>query len=125
MKELRQLSKKELASKNAEEIFCNKCGMSCRSFMGDNYGLIEAKVSGGYASMHLDDGEMHEWRYDHGDEKKGHFEKWAQNPVVKPLIIIQGTDDKPHVVDGHHRAAMAHIKNMKTVPVVYGTRKSK
>src|SRR5665213_337786 len=38
------------------------------------------------------EGEMHEWRYDHGDERAGHFEAWAKNPYPKPLIIIEGTD---------------------------------
>ena len=68
-------------------------------------------------------GELHEWEYDHGDERKGHFEKWAQNPAEKPIIVIEGLDDRDHVVDGHHRCGMAHIKNMKTIPVLYGRRK--
>ena len=70
-------------------------------------------------------GEMTEWEHDHGDEKKGHFEKWAKNPEAKPLIVIEGTDGKDHIIDGHHRCAMAHIQNFKKVPVIYGRRKNK
>lgn len=69
--------------------------------------------------------EMFEWVYDHADEKKGHFERWLKNPSVKPIIIVQGTDDKPHQIDGHHRLALAISKDTKTVPVIYGTRKNK
>ena len=68
-------------------------------------------------------GEMTEWEHDHGDEKKGHFEKWAKNPEVKPIIVVEGTDGKWHVIDGHHRTAMGFIKNMKHVPTIVGKRK--
>lgn len=44
-----------------EEIFCNKCGLSCRSPYGDFYGLIEVEVTGGYNSTHLEDGEVHKF----------------------------------------------------------------
>ena len=72
------------------------------------------------------EGEMHEWRYDHGEhERANHFENWAKNPHKKPVIIIEGTDDRIHQIDGHHRTAMAIIKDMKTVPVIYGRRKTK
>lgn len=37
------------------EIFCNKCGMSCKGHLGGFNGLIEAEVIGGYDSTHLDD----------------------------------------------------------------------
>jgi ribosomal protein S27AE len=70
-------------------------------------------------------GELHEWQYDHGDERKGHFEKWAQNPAHKPVIVIEGLDHDDHIIDGHHRVGMAHIKHMKTIPVLYGRRKLK
>lgn len=69
------------------------------------------------------EGELHEWVYDHGDERKGHFEKWAKDPSAKPIIVIEGTDGRDHIIDGHHRAGKAHIVNMKTVPVIYGRRK--
>src|SRR5665213_418558 len=70
------------------------------------------------------DGEMVEWKHDHGDAKKGHFEKWSKNPKKKPLVVIEGTDGKDHIVDGHHRCAMAHIQDMENVPVIYGRRKT-
>ncbi len=44
-----------------EDVICNKCGGSCKSFMGSYYGLIEAQVSGGYESSHL--GDETEWRF--------------------------------------------------------------
>ena len=69
-------------------------------------------------------GEMSEWVYDHGQERAGHFDRWCENPSVKPLIIVQGTDERPHQIDGHHRLATAIAKGMKTVPAIYGTRKN-
>jgi hypothetical protein len=43
-----------------EDIFCNKCGISCKSEWGNSfYGLIEVVVTGGYESTHL--GDMSEW----------------------------------------------------------------
>lgn len=42
-----------------EDVFCNKCGMSCRGHIGNLNGLIEATVSGGYDSTHLDDGDVY------------------------------------------------------------------
>ena len=71
------------------------------------------------------EGELDEWRYDRGNEKAGHFEAWAKDPNHKPIILVEGTDGKPHVWDGHHRVGMAHIKKMKQIPVLYGTRKKK
>jgi hypothetical protein len=41
------------------DIFCNKCGMSCKGHIGNFNGLIEAKVSGSFDSTHLDDGDMY------------------------------------------------------------------
>lgn len=70
-------------------------------------------------------GEMHEWVYDHGDERKGHFEHWSLHPQEKPIIVVEGLDGKDHIIDGHHRAGMAHIRHMKTIPVIYGRRKMK
>ena len=69
-------------------------------------------------------GELTEWEHDHGDERKGHFEKWSKNPQEKPIIIIEGTDGKDHIIDGHHRCGMAHIRSMSKIPVIYGRRKS-
>lgn len=43
------------------EIFCNKCGLSCRSPEGDFYGLIEQEVVGGFSSTHLKDGDVHKF----------------------------------------------------------------
>jgi hypothetical protein len=42
-----------------EDVFCNKCGSSCKSPQGGMYGLIEATVSGGYESNYLGDGDVH------------------------------------------------------------------
>ncbi len=42
-----------------EDVFCNKCGSSCKSPQGAMYGLIEATVSGGYESNYLGDGDVH------------------------------------------------------------------
>ena len=69
-------------------------------------------------------GEMVEWKHDHGDERKGHFEEWAKHPEKKPIVIIEGSDGELHQVDGHHRTAMAIIKDMDAIPVIYGTRKT-
>lgn len=49
------------------EILCNKCGESCWLFcdtektQGDPYGLINATVSGGYASEALQD--QHKYQF--------------------------------------------------------------
>lgn len=42
-----------------EDIFCNKCGLSCKSPAGDYYGLIEATVTAGFYSTHFEDGDVH------------------------------------------------------------------
>lgn len=62
------LSKDELKSGTKTEVFCNKCGMSCRGHVGNLNGLIEqkvyinevvnVKVHGGYDSTHLKDGDI-------------------------------------------------------------------
>jgi len=70
------------------------------------------------------DGEQSEWEYNHGDERKGHFEKWIHNPNEKPIILMEGTDGRAHIWDGHHRVGMAHKVNMPTVPVLLGRRNS-
>ena len=44
---------------SGQEIFCNKCGMSCRGHIGNFNGLIEAKVVGAYDSTHIDDGDIY------------------------------------------------------------------
>ena len=69
------------------------------------------------------DGELTEWQHDHGEERKGHFERWAEHPEKKPPIVVEGTDSKLHVWDGHHRIGMAHIKDMQKVPIIFGKRK--
>jgi hypothetical protein len=46
-----------------EEIFCNKCGQSCRGanpFENFN-GLIEAEILGGYDSTHIGDGDVYQF----------------------------------------------------------------
>lgn len=47
------------------EVVCNKCGESCRRNNGDlfmgYYGLINAKVSGGYMSDPLQDGKTYKF----------------------------------------------------------------
>ena len=47
--------------KTDTEIFCNKCGMSCKGTTGSFNGLIEAEVMGGYDSTHLDDGDVYKF----------------------------------------------------------------
>jgi len=44
-----------------EDCFCNKCGGSTKSPMGCYYGLVEATVTGGYESNHLEDGDVHKF----------------------------------------------------------------
>lgn len=44
-----------------EDVFCNKCGLSCKSPQGHNHGLIEAEVVGGYESTHIGDGDVHKF----------------------------------------------------------------
>lgn len=41
------------------DVFCNKCGFSCKDPNGQFCGLIEAEVSGGYGSTHLGDGDVY------------------------------------------------------------------
>ena len=67
-------------------------------------------------------GEQDEWKYNHGDEREGHFEKWLKNPYENPIIIIEGTDGKPHIWDGHHRVGISHVAKLKSVPVLFGRR---
>lgn len=69
-------------------------------------------------------GEQDEWQYNHGDERKDHFEKWLKNPFEKPVIFIEGTGGKWHIWDGHHRVGIAHIAKLKTIPALVGRRKS-
>ena len=69
MKTKESLTEKELESKTKEEVFCNKCGMSCRGHIGNFNGLIEQrihfnglikeKVVGGYDSTHIDDDDVY------------------------------------------------------------------
>jgi len=63
-----RLTPEEIESGAKTEVFCNKCGMSCRGHIGNLNGLIEqkvcfnglvdAKVCGGYDSTHLKDGDI-------------------------------------------------------------------
>lgn len=53
---------KQSVTKPVEEIvdiFCNKCGMSCKGHIGNFNGLIEAKVTGAFDSTHLGDGDVY------------------------------------------------------------------
>jgi len=69
MKTQENLSKQEAESGKREDIFCNKCGMSCRGYYGNNNGVIESrvyfngiikeKVVGGYDSTHIQDGDIY------------------------------------------------------------------
>lgn len=43
------------------DVFCNKCGESCKGAIGNLNGLIEAKVSGAYDSTHIGDGDVYEF----------------------------------------------------------------
>ncbi len=62
------LTTEEINSGIRKEVFCNKCGMSCRGCIGNLNGLIEEKVyfnelvnikvCGGYDSTHLGDGDI-------------------------------------------------------------------
>ena len=47
--------------KEIVEIHCNQCGLSCKSPMGEYYGLIEATVLAGYESTHLEDGDSYKF----------------------------------------------------------------
>lgn len=60
MKYVRKLTKPVT---QVTEIFCNKCGLSCRSAipMDEFNGLIEAIVTGGYGSTHLEDGGVYKF----------------------------------------------------------------
>ena len=56
------MKKTETISKEVTEtvdVFCNKCGFSCKDPYGQFCGLIEAEVSGGYGSTHLGDGDVY------------------------------------------------------------------
>jgi hypothetical protein len=42
-------------AKSIPDIFCNICGTNCKSFHGSHYGLINARITGGYESTYLKD----------------------------------------------------------------------
>jgi hypothetical protein len=68
--------------------------------------------------------ERQEWVYNHGPaERANHFDKWSESPECKPIIVVKGTDGKPHIWDGHHRIAKALSLGMKTIPAIVGVRK--
>ena len=70
--------------------------------------------------------EQAEWVYNHGpDERKDHFDKWSTEPALKPIMLVEGTDGKIHIWDGHHRVAKALSIGMKDVPALIGTRHGK
>lgn len=75
-------------------------------------------------------GEEDEWVYNHGrndadnGDRDGHFDKWVKNPSEKPVILMEGTDGKLHIWDGHHRVGVAHVHKMETIPALIGRRKS-
>ena len=75
-----------------EDVFCNKCGASCRSPQGSMYGLIEATVSGGYESNYLGDGDVHTFSL---------CERCVSNLIGKfKFASLQGNylfPDEPHV----------------------------
>lgn len=56
-----KIKRENLANRDEAEIFCNKCGMSCRGHVGNFNGLIEARVAGAYDSTHLGDGDMYKF----------------------------------------------------------------
>lgn len=51
--------KLEVPTDIVTDIFCNKCGLSCKAPSGEFYGLIEAEITTGYYSTHLFDGDVH------------------------------------------------------------------
>lgn len=69
-------------------------------------------------------GEEDEWKYNHGNEREGHFEAWLKNPHEKPVIFMEGTDGRLHIWDGHHRVGIAHVAKLKTIPALVGRRKT-
>jgi len=50
---------RKVISEEISDVFCNKCGMSCKGHVGNFNGLIEATVTGGYDSTHLEDGDVY------------------------------------------------------------------
>lgn len=56
-----KISRKVLAESIIDDVYCNLCGLSCKSPMGENYGLVEAEVTGGLESTHLEDGSVHKF----------------------------------------------------------------
>lgn len=71
------------------------------------------------------DNEQQEWVYNHGPkERAGHFDKWSEEPSLKPIVLVHGEDGKLHIWDGHHRIGKALSLGMKSVPALVGTKKS-
>ena len=56
-----KIKRENLANRDDAEIFCNKCGMSCRGHVGNFNGLIEARIYGAYDSTHLNDGDIYKF----------------------------------------------------------------
>lgn len=86
-----------------EDVFCNKCGMSCKSPQGYNHGLIEAEVIGGYESTHIGDGDVHKFslceRCLSKLIKKFIYPSFQGNYIViDPENCVEGFD--PHVYHG-------------------------
>lgn len=58
---MKVIHKLDVPVDSLEDIFCNKCGNSLKSPQGSYYGLVEAVVTGGYESLHLEDGDVHKF----------------------------------------------------------------
>jgi hypothetical protein len=64
MKKIRVITE-EITKKEIEDIFCNLCGKSLSPDRNSDilkreyYGLVEATVSGGFFSSHLEDGQVY------------------------------------------------------------------
>jgi hypothetical protein len=59
-RELEKNSRKQLIKEGLENVLCNQCGEKCYSdYAPDYYGLIDCKVSGGFSSEYLIDGNIY------------------------------------------------------------------
>lgn len=48
-------------NKKVIEVFCNKCGVSCKGHDGNMNGWISARIVGGYDSTHVQDGDVYDF----------------------------------------------------------------
>jgi len=68
--------------------------------------------------------EQDEWKYNHGPyERSNHFDKWSDEPELKPIIVVKGTDGRLHIWDGHHRIGKCLTIGKKEIPAIVGVRK--